>query len=127
MCDVHRQECDAGVKASLTERQLEVLACIRDGMKYEEVGATLYIVPKTAKQHMTKVMQALQATNRTHAVALAMTMGLLGGCATAQASEPAIDVVALQARVDHMEQLLEPLGNGAGLLKHVCPPTRGEC
>lgn len=62
---------------TLTERELEVLALLAQGMPNKEIAAHLVISERTAKFHVSSIMGKLGATNRTEAVALAAQKGLI--------------------------------------------------
>lgn len=62
---------------TLTERELEVLALLAQGMPNKEIAAHLIISERTAKFHVSSIMGKLGATNRTEAVALAAQKGLI--------------------------------------------------
>lgn len=62
---------------TLTERELEVLALLAQGMPNKEIAAHLVISERTAKFHVSSIMGKLGATNRTEAVALAAQRGLI--------------------------------------------------
>jgi NarL family two-component system response regulator LiaR len=61
----------------LTERELEVLHLLAQGMPNKEIAAQLVISERTAKFHVSSIMGKLGATNRTEAVSLAAQRGLL--------------------------------------------------
>jgi DNA-binding NarL/FixJ family response regulator len=61
----------------LTERELEVLRLLAQGMPNKEIAAHLVISERTAKFHVSSIMNKLGATNRTEAVALAAQRGLI--------------------------------------------------
>jgi NarL family two-component system response regulator LiaR len=61
----------------LTERELEVLRLLAQGMPNKEIAAQLVISERTAKFHVSSIMSKLGATNRTEAVALAAQHGLI--------------------------------------------------
>ena len=61
----------------LTERELEVLNLLAQGMPNKEIAAQLVISERTAKFHVSSIMGKLGATNRTEAVALAAQKGLI--------------------------------------------------
>ena len=61
----------------LTERELEVLHLLAQGMPNKEIAAQLVISERTAKFHVSSIMGKLGATNRTEAVALAAQKGLI--------------------------------------------------
>lgn len=62
---------------ALTERELEVLALLAQGMPNKEIAARLVISERTAKFHVSSIMGKLGATNRTEAVSLAAQKGLI--------------------------------------------------
>ena len=62
---------------ALTERELEVLSLLAQGMPNKEIAAHLTISERTAKFHVSSIMGKLGATNRTEAVALAAQRGLI--------------------------------------------------
>lgn len=61
----------------LTERELEVLRLLAQGMPNKEIATQLVISERTAKFHVSSIMSKLGATNRTEAVALAVQRGLI--------------------------------------------------
>lgn len=62
---------------TLTERELEVLGLLAQGMPNKEIAAHLTISERTAKFHVSSIMGKLGATNRTEAVSLAAQKGLI--------------------------------------------------
>lgn len=61
----------------LSERELEVLRLLAQGMPNKEIAAHLMIRERTAKFHVSSIMNKLGASNRTEAVALAVQRGLI--------------------------------------------------
>ena len=61
----------------LTGRELTVLRLLAAGRTNAQIGAELYISPKTASVHVTNILRKLGATNRVQAAALAEHAGLL--------------------------------------------------
>lgn len=61
----------------LTERELEVLKLLAQGMPNKEIASQLVISERTAKFHVSSIMGKLGATNRTEAVSLAAQKGLI--------------------------------------------------
>jgi DNA-binding NarL/FixJ family response regulator len=59
----------------LTSRQIEVLRLAADGLQYKEIGARLYLSPRTIKYHMTEIMNRLHLENRAQVLAYAGRMG----------------------------------------------------
>ena len=60
-----------------TDRQLEVLALVANGQTDQEIARTLTMAPSTAKRHVEDVRKKLDAVNRSHAVAIALSEGHL--------------------------------------------------
>ena len=61
--------------AVLTARQLQVLKLVAEGLSYKEVGAKLYLSPRTVKYHMGEIIDRLHLENRSQVLALAGRMG----------------------------------------------------
>ena len=61
----------------LTGRELAVLRLLAAGRTNAQIGAELYISPKTAGVHVTNILRKLGVTNRVQAAALAERAGLL--------------------------------------------------
>lgn len=61
----------------LTEREVEVLRLLAQGMPNKEIASHLIISERTAKFHVSSIMSKLGATNRTEAVSLAAQRGLI--------------------------------------------------
>jgi DNA-binding NarL/FixJ family response regulator len=65
-----------GKLAGLTSREREVLRLIVAGRSNREIGATLFIAPKTASVHVSNILAKLGAASRTEAAAIAHGEGL---------------------------------------------------
>ena len=61
----------------LTERELEVLALIVEGLNNSEIAKRLVITISTAKAHVHSILQKLYVTNRTQATIQAVKEGLI--------------------------------------------------
>ena len=61
----------------LSERELEVLRLIAEGLTNQEVASRLYISLSTVKGHAANIFGKLGVNNRTQAVARARSLGLL--------------------------------------------------
>lgn len=61
----------------LTPREMDVLGLMRQGMTNGEIGRELAISERTVKGHVTFIIEKLDATDRTGAVARAFDLGLL--------------------------------------------------
>ena len=62
---------------ALSEREIEVLRLIADGLSNNEIGERLFIAPGTVKAHTSAIYAKLDARGRTAAVARARALGLL--------------------------------------------------
>lgn len=60
----------------LTPRQLQVLELMCEGMSNKEIAIRLGMAEGTVKIHVTAILRAMNASNRTHAVILAAQLGL---------------------------------------------------
>jgi len=67
----------AADRASLTERQREVLRLLSDGLSNKEIGRALGLSDKTVKAHVTAIFRTLDVVNRTQAASAARSGGLL--------------------------------------------------
>ena len=61
----------------LTQREREVLTLIAQGHTNEQIAAALFMSPKTASVHVSRIITKLGATNRTQASAIARQTGLV--------------------------------------------------
>jgi DNA-binding NarL/FixJ family response regulator len=63
--------------AVLTDREREVLALVGQGMRNDEIGATLHVSPDTARTHVSHAMAKLGARDRPQLVVIAYQTGLV--------------------------------------------------
>jgi two-component system, NarL family, response regulator LiaR len=61
----------------LTERELEVLKCIGEGMTNQQISEELYIGVKTVKTHVSNILGKLALSDRTQAAVYANRNGLI--------------------------------------------------
>jgi NarL family two-component system response regulator LiaR len=61
----------------LTERELEVLALLVEGLNNNDIADRLVVSHSTAKFHVSSILSKLQATSRTEAVAIALQNNLV--------------------------------------------------
>jgi LuxR family maltose regulon positive regulatory protein len=66
-----------GLVEPLSERELEVLQLIADGLTNPEIASRLYISLNTVKVHTRNIYSKLDAHHRAGAVARARTLGIL--------------------------------------------------
>lgn len=64
-------------RSALTERELDVLRLLADGLRHEEIGRRLGIGSETVRTHLRKASDRLGAATRTQAVATALREGLI--------------------------------------------------
>jgi len=64
-------------KAKLSPREIEVLRWIANGKSAWEIGEILHIAKRTVAAHTQSAVRKLGATNRAHAVALALRDGII--------------------------------------------------
>ncbi|MGD9531172.1 ATP-binding protein [Pseudonocardia sp.] len=65
-------------RAGLTDRQLEVLVLLAEGLSNAEIAARLVISRRTADHHVSAILGKLDARSRGEAVAVARRLGLTG-------------------------------------------------
>lgn len=61
----------------LTERELDVLKCLGDGLSNQEIAEKLFIGVKTVKTHVSNTLAKLELTDRTQAAVYANRQGIL--------------------------------------------------
>jgi len=74
--------------ASITGRERQILAWVREGKSNLQIGEGLGISPLTVKNHLQKILRKLGASNRAQAVALAMQAQLLDNVALDRSGGP---------------------------------------
>jgi LuxR family maltose regulon positive regulatory protein len=62
---------------ALTERELEVLRLVNDGLSNSEMAARLIVSVGTVKKHLNNIFGKLGVSSRTQALAVARTLRLL--------------------------------------------------
>ncbi|MFH9677752.1 response regulator transcription factor [Streptomyces sp. NPDC017405] len=67
-----------GEPVDLTKVQIDVLRLIAAGRGTSEIAAMYGIAPDTVRYHVRRIMKALGARHRVHAVALGWQRGILG-------------------------------------------------
>jgi len=62
---------------TLTQREIEILAMVAEGCFNKEIASRLGLSEQTIKNHMTTIMQKLNADSRTEATTIALKHGLI--------------------------------------------------
>lgn len=62
-----------------TDREMQVLTLLADGLNIADLAKSLYISESTAKSHIAKIYEKLGAANRTQALMTALRLGVLNG------------------------------------------------
>lgn len=65
------------IKGILTDREIQLLILVADGLSNKSIAQHLSISENTVKYHMRQILQKLDAQNRTEAVISAMQVGLI--------------------------------------------------
>lgn len=61
----------------LSDRELDVLALLVEGLSDREIGDRLFLAESTVKKHVSNIRDKLGAANRTQAVSIALQKGLI--------------------------------------------------
>jgi DNA-binding NarL/FixJ family response regulator len=64
--------------ASLTEREVEVLACLGEGLSNAQIASRLYLSEATIKGYVSRMLDKLNCANRTQVSLIAHDAGLAG-------------------------------------------------
>jgi DNA-binding NarL/FixJ family response regulator len=82
-----RPEADGDAAGSwrLTERELQVLGLLAQGLTQKAIAAELYISPKTVATHIQRILTKLDVHSRAEAVAVAYRLGIVNADVTAHA------------------------------------------
>ena len=67
----------AATRESLSDREIEVLRHVAEGLSNKEIASTLEISSHTVARHVTNIMRKLDAANRAQAATMALRSGLL--------------------------------------------------
>ncbi|NND32416.1 MAG: response regulator transcription factor [Saprospiraceae bacterium] len=67
----------AGEESLLSDREMEVLLLMAEGLSNREIGERLYISIHTVKTHSTNIFSKLGVKRRTQAISQARTMGII--------------------------------------------------
>jgi DNA-binding NarL/FixJ family response regulator len=70
---------DRMMRADLTARELQILELLAEGSTNKEIGGRLQISDNTVRHHVNSIMEKLEVSDRTEAVATAIRSGVLSG------------------------------------------------
>lgn len=65
------------VSETISQRELEVLKHVAEGLSNKEIASVLAISAHTVARHVTNIMRKLDASNRAQAATMALRSGLL--------------------------------------------------
>jgi DNA-binding NarL/FixJ family response regulator len=74
---IDKYENKSDTKSLLTSRQIEVLKLMADGLPNKSIARTLNLAEGTVKLHVSAIIHAFNAKNRTHAVTEALRLGIV--------------------------------------------------
>ncbi len=77
MLDGQRDETAHAITSQLSDRELQVLAGICNGMQNKEIAHDFNVQEVTVKMHVRAIIRKLGARNRTHAAMLARDLHLI--------------------------------------------------
>lgn len=63
--------------AELTERQIDVLRLLCQGLSNKEIGRSLHVAERTVKAHVTAIFRSLHVVNRSQAIVAAQQANLI--------------------------------------------------
>jgi DNA-binding NarL/FixJ family response regulator len=72
-----RPELTPPTMSTLTDREVEVVALVAQGLTNDEIAAELYLSPATARTHVSRAMVKLDARDRAQLVVFAYQSGLI--------------------------------------------------
>ncbi|MBB3178777.1 response regulator transcription factor [Variovorax sp. Sphag1AA] len=76
--DVSRRMAAHAHERDLSEREIQVLRLVSQGLANKEIGKQLLLSEGTVKNYLAQILSKLGAADRTNAVVLALSRGILG-------------------------------------------------
>jgi len=61
----------------LTEKEIEVLVLVAQGMNNEQIGKQIFVTSHTVKAHISAIIRKLGVANRTEAIYVAMKNNII--------------------------------------------------
>ncbi len=77
--DIAARLTERMMRSDLTVRELQILELLAQGSTNKQIAGTLTISDNTVRHHVNNIMEKLQVTDRTEAVATALRNGVLSG------------------------------------------------
>lgn len=65
-------------KPRLTDREIDIIELVSAGLSNKEIGNKLGLSEKTVKNRLAGIFEKLNASDRTHAVVIALERGFIG-------------------------------------------------
>ena len=62
----------AGVEYNLSEREMEILKCMVDGLDYRQIGEKVFLSPHTVRTHIGNIYKKLHVCSKVDAVKIAL-------------------------------------------------------
>ncbi|HEY2249962.1 MAG TPA: response regulator transcription factor [Planctomycetaceae bacterium] len=75
--DVAQRLAEYFPQAALTPREIEVLTLVAQGLANKEIAGRIGTADGTVKMHVQNILAKLEATDRTHAVTIALKRGII--------------------------------------------------
>lgn len=67
-----KEKSDTATASNLSEREMEILKNLVNGLDYRQIATKLYVSPNTIRNHISKIYNKLYVTSKTQAVTLAI-------------------------------------------------------
>lgn len=61
----------------LSDREMEVLSCLAEGLTTSQIASRLFISENTVKTHVRHILEKMESSNRTEAVSKGIKLGLI--------------------------------------------------
>jgi len=75
--DISARLIERMARSNLTPREHQVLQLVAKGLTNKEIGRTLGISDNTARNHVNSIIEKLEVSDRTEAVTIAISQGLI--------------------------------------------------